>query len=329
MDGITCTNLTQYSDDRRLFSGSVTIQVLTSRDVTIVSDTGKSTSIRINRAAMAPTITKIEFVGGYPIGQTEVKQNDTLTVKVTFDSSGTAPYQIDVVDYGISKAKSILTSTTELNWGAVFTSTFTIATRYVGNTAQLLPIQLRAKNSFGTYSNYIISNTYGTTENLYVMKGCDLVPTITVNATTYPATQGAFKDYETGAINVTISNFTGVTYSSPNGDFTIANPTTYLASKPITCNNPNTYNDSINNIRVVATRSNNGTTATSNFIVEVADIAPIINVYHNESYLRSSSLGSTYTIYALSNQNLLTAPSITIPVSGTWAGTAFTGSGKS
>jgi len=148
------------------------------------------------------------------------------------------------------------------------------------------------------------------------MKGCDLVPTITVNATTYPSGQGAFKNTESGNINVTISNYTGVTYSSPNGNFTITSPTIYAASKTITCTHPGTYNDSVNNIRVVATRSANATSTTANFIVEVADIAPTVNVYHSESYLRSTEAGYTYTIYATSNQNLLSAPSFNIPVSG-------------
>jgi len=64
---------------------------------------------------MAPTITDIRFINGYPGTQTEVKQNDTLTVRVTFDPAGTAPTQIDVMDYGISQSKTVLTSSTELS----------------------------------------------------------------------------------------------------------------------------------------------------------------------------------------------------------------------
>jgi hypothetical protein len=118
--------------------------------ITVTSNSGKSATVNINKAELAPIITDIRFVNGYPNGQSEVKENDTLEVMVTFNENGSVPTHIEVDDYGIAKSKTINLSTTELNLGTVNTATFTISTKYIGNTAQFLPIKLRTRNSFGT-----------------------------------------------------------------------------------------------------------------------------------------------------------------------------------
>lgn len=148
------------------------------------------------------------------------------------------------------------------------------------------------------------------------MKGCDLVPSIILNNITYPSSQGAFKDSEVGLINITVNNYSTVSYSSPTDDFSIVSPSIYSQEKTIICNNPNIYNDSIDNIRVFATRSENGTSYSYDFVVEVADTAPVINVYHSEVALRSTEAGYSYVIHANSNQKLANSPNISIPVSG-------------
>jgi hypothetical protein len=139
------------------------------------------------------------------------------------------------------------------------------------------------------------------------------------NGITYPPNQLAFKDNEQGYIDVTVNNFTSLTYDSPNNDFTISNVSTYEQNKSIQCNNPNYYNDSNINYSIVAVRSNNGTSSTYNKVIEVADVAPTVTVFHNETALQSSPNGETYIIHANSNQNLANNPliGVSIPVSGT------------
>jgi len=187
---------------------------------------------------------------------------------------------------------------------------------------------MRARNTFGTYSANYLTNASGTVDGINVMKGCDLIPSFVIGTTTYPTSQSAFKDVEVGSIDVTVNNYTTINYTSPNDNFTIDSPTVYSKIKQITCTNQNIYNDSVNNITLTATRAENGTSNSTSFIVEVADISPVIHVYHNEQSLRSSVAGINYVIHADSNQKLANAPDINIPVSGTWVGSGFTGSDK-
>jgi hypothetical protein len=65
-------------------------------------------------------------------------------------------------------------------------------------------------------------------------------------------------------------------------------------------------------------------------VIEVADQAPTVIVTQAVSRLRSSPLGVSYPITATSNQKLATLPvfSVGIPVSGTWAGSAWIGGEK-
>lgn len=71
--------------------------------------------MHIDRAELAPVIQSAIFVNGYPNSQNEVKNNDIVSIRVTFDPNGSIPTYIQVDDYGISKSKTIDLSTTELN----------------------------------------------------------------------------------------------------------------------------------------------------------------------------------------------------------------------
>ena len=189
---------------------------------------------------------------------------------------------------------------------------------------------MRAQNAFGTWSDYVISNDATSIELDTVLMGCDLKPSFNLNSITYPTGQAAFKNVETGKFDVEVNEFTSILYDSPNGDFVISDTNNYLQLKDITCTNPNSYNDSINNIHIRADRSNNGTYSNLFFNIEVADVAPTVNVHHVESALRSSPSGAIYNILATSNQNLASSPliNVDIPVSGTWVDANFSGAGK-
>jgi hypothetical protein len=329
VDGILCTNLAQYGNDQRLFYGSVAVSCSATRTITLDSSTGSTTSVLINRAASGPEIIQVRFAGTYPGTQTEVKNNDLFQISIDFEPTGTEPTEVVIQDFGACKQATLSLVGSGLNWGTVHTAVVTVTIDSTGNTVQALPCRLSAKNSFGTIGNTAATNDGGGTTNAVNLVNCnDIIPTFIDNAITYPMGQTAFKGNETGTKDTIVNNYSSVVYTSPNSDFIVANSSTYEQIKTITCNNPGTYNDSATNFRIVATRSANGTTATFNKVIEVADTAPLVSVTQPYARLRSSASGINYTITATANQNLAGAPSLNVPVSGTWQGGSFTGSAK-
>jgi hypothetical protein len=197
----------------------------------------------INRAAAGPEITNVKFVNGYPGTQTEVKNNDTFDIEIDFNPSGTEPVNAHIQDYGACKAQTISLAGSGLNWGTVHTATITVTIDYTGTTVQALPCRLNAENSLGTIGNTANTNDGGGTIDGTDLVNCnDVVPTFIDNGTSYPASQAAFKGTESGSQSTTVNDYSSVVYSSPNGDFTIADTTIYALNKTITCTNPGNYN---------------------------------------------------------------------------------------
>lgn len=303
---VTCSDLQQYSNDQRLFYGTLVLSISTTQTVTIESTAGGDTEVIINRAAAGPDILTCT-IGAYPGSQTAAKQGDTIHVTGTVESSAT---QVRLLSYGAFAGTG---------WINCSGGTFDI-TGTVSSATGLQRAQVEAKNSIGTVGSTFTSTNQITLDQTY--------PSFTDNGTTFPTGQTAFKGTETGSQSTTVSGADVFVYSSPNGHFTISNDNGYDESKNITCTNPGTYNDSSNSFRIVATRSANNAQSVFNKVIEVADVAPTVTISQPYSRLRSSPSGSNYTISANSNQNLASAPSVLIPVSGTWQGSGFTGGPK-
>jgi hypothetical protein len=304
--GVQCTNLQQYSNDLRIFFGSVTIQVTEDIIVPVNSDAGGTTSVEIFRAAAGPNVLTA-IIGDYPGTQTAAKQGDTIEITGTVDIDAT---EVRVVPFGAFISG---------NWVSCSNGIFSLMAT-VNNGSGLFLGKVEARNSIGT-----IGIAKETSNNILLDQ---LYPIFSNQGTTFPTGQHAFKDYEVGHQNTSILNADVFSYSSPNNDFTIENETVYDLSKTITCTNPNHYNDSTVNFKIVATRSANAAQSTFNKVIEVADTAPTVSVTQPISRLRSSPTGYNYAITASSNQNLASAPDVDIPVSGTWVGTGFTGGPK-
>lgn len=304
VDEIVCTNLQQNVGDVRLFSGSVNVIVTETRTVMLTSSAGSTTSVLINRAAAPPEILTC-VIGDYPVTQTAVKAGDVVHVTGTVDSTASHVQIVGVNAFNTGA------------WIPVSGGVFDIVGIVSSGTGQQ-SARIKAKNAMGSEGALFESTNTILLDQVH--------PTFTSGTTTYPNTQTAFKGVETGQQQVTVHNFDSVVYSSPHGDFTIVTPTAYEETKAITCTNPNDYNDSAVNYRIVALRIANGSSGTFNKIIEVADVAPVVTITQPHSRLRSSPTGATYIITAHSNQNLAAAPEITIPVSGSWVG-SFSGSG--
>jgi hypothetical protein len=307
LDGVTqCTNLQQYANDQRLFYGSIPAIIESTKVFTISSTAGGISTVKINRAAAGPEILTC-VIGDYPGSQTAAKQGDKIHVTGTVESSAT---EVRLLPYGAFSGTGWISCS-----GGVFDILGTVS-----SAIGLQKARVEARNAIGTVGRTADSSNEIELDQTY--------PSFTDHGCTYPAGQAAFKGTETGTQSTVVSGADNFTYSSPNFDFSITSPNVYEENKSIVCNNPGSYNDSVSNFRIVAIRSRNDAQSIFNKIIEVADIAPVVTASQPYSRLRSSPAGADYTISANSNQNLATAPSVSIPVSGTWRGTGFVGGPK-
>lgn len=306
LDGVTCTNLTEDPNDKRFFYGSFPVVVTEDTTYLIESSAGTEDACIIHRAAAGPEILSC-VIGAYPGVQTAAKSGDVIHVTGTVEPEAT---EVRLIGWEAFNSTGWISCS-----GGVFD-----ITGIVSNQSGLKGARVQARNSFGTEGN-----EFDSINDIFLDQE---IPQFTFNSITYPIGQTAFKGVEAGFIDVLVTDFTSLTYSSPHGDFNIANQNTYVQNKPITCTNPGDYNDSTINYRIIALKASNDTSNTFNRTIEVADTAPHVVVSQPYARLRSSASGINYTITATSNQNLSSAPIINIPVSGTWQGSGFVGGPK-
>lgn len=301
-----------------VIGGSTTLSV---EQILPDSSTGAIVGVIITVQA-APTVLTCVFSGGYPSGQSELKAGDTFQISGTTDSPADL---IEIADFGACDFASI-----GIAPGTSFSITGTIADR--GTTVQDLVARVRARNSSLAYGATFDTDATGVVDGVNKVKCNNQYPVFVEGATTFPGGQLAFKGVESGSHDVLVTFYDALTYSSPHGDFTIGSPTTYVQDKPITCTNPGDYNDSATNFRIVATRFANAAVNTHDATIEVADTAPVVTITQPAARLRSGGNDGTtvqdYLITATGDQNLLSAPDLTIPIGGTWQGPGFVGGPK-
>lgn len=302
------TNLIRKSSTNlHRFSGTVDVSVPSGEATTytFTHEDGATDTVVITHTTDAPSISAALF-GSLPGSQTEVKSGDTVSITGTM-SSGTT--EIDVLATGASYSVQNFSVS-----GTTFNISITIGT---GSGSQVAT--LRPKNSLGTTgSNFDTTNSV-TLNQTY--------PTVGSFSVSYPGAQGALKDSESATVSSTVTNYDTIAYSSGNSQLSIADPTTYGASKTATRIAGN-YNDSTNNYTIAATRSANNATTTSSTVVKIAHTFPTIDITIGGSptRLKSSTTGNDYVITITSDQELNSDPSMTAG-SGTWQGATFADSG--
>ena len=278
---------------------------------------GEHTSTAEVPVRQGPEVTGVTF-GSYPGSQTELKDNDTISMTVTFDTNNVS--QVQLASGGNYASSSQTKNVTPATLSA--TTSITIDTSVT--TAANQSVRLRARGGNSNYGNYINS-----TETLTVN---NVGPTFSGFSVSYPAGQTALKDVETADVNLTISNTGGAatyTYSDPRSEITIPNTSTYSQSKTVTCDNTGAYNISNNNYRVVVNRQeNNKTTTYSSGVVKIADTLPTISVSVPYTRLRSggdeNTSTQTYQVSVTSNQELdsfsMAAAGSAGTLLGSWSG---------
>ena len=258
-----------------------------------------------------PSITALQFIGSYPGAQTELKAGDTFQVQGTTSAPAVG---VEVQDFGAGILQTInFASTTN------FTVTITIADR--GTSPQSLVARLRAKDANSAFGPTADTSNTVVLNNLY--------PTVTFGAKTYPVGQQALKNAETADVAITTANLDSILYDSPNGDLSIAAPTVIASPKTVT-RIAGSYNVATNNLRGTATRNANGAVTVSQTVVNIANVAPTIDITVPAARLRSGGNDGTaaqnHTVSILSDQQLLNAPSMNAGAGGgTFQGGGFTG----
>lgn len=244
-----------------------------------------------------PGITDVTF-GSYPGSQTELKDGDTISMTVTFDTNNISQVQLAS---GNSYASASQTKNVTPNTLAA-TTTITIDTSVT--TVQDQPVRVRARGGNSNYGNYIDSSNELTVNNVS--------PSYSGFSVSYPSGQTALKDVETADVSLTISNVGSsptYTYSDPRSEVTIPDLGTYAQTKTVTCDNTGVYNISSNNFKVIVNRSENDNTTTYNSgVVKIADALPTLTISVPYSRLRSggdeNTSTQTYQVTVTSNQNL-------------------------
>ena len=307
------------------FNATVDTSLSTTTDVPIKisaknsfgTEGGEHTSVAEVPVRQGPEVTDVTF-GAYPGSQTELKDNDTISMTVTFDTNNVSQVQLSS---GGSYASASQTKNVTPN---TLSATTTITVDTSVTTAQDQPVRIRAKGGNNNYGNYINS-----TETLKVN---NVAPTFSGFSVSYPASQTALKDTETADVSLTISNVGAsptYTYSDPRGEITIPDVNTYSQVKTVTCNNTGVYNISSNNFKAIVNRSENDNTSTyTSGVVQIADLLPTLTISVPYSRLRSggdeNTSTQTYQVTVTSNQNLdsfdMSAAASAGTLLGSWSG---------
>jgi hypothetical protein len=319
VNGVTVTNGQTISTDSRRFTGTATIPVdSNTTEIVAMHDQGTITKVPFSFQGDGPVITDVKFVNGYPGSQTEVKENDTFDLEITFDPNASAPEDVEIANFGAMKYKLVSNITPDGNNKIVITGTIDSTS----NSVQALPARVRARNDFGSFGDYVDTDEAGgTTDALNLVNCNDLHPTVTFGTITYSSGKDALKNSETATIAMTTSNLDSIAYTSPTSELSITNPNTDESTKTVTRQSGN-YNVSTPNVQATAIRNANDAHTTASTIVNIAHVAPVITVTESSTRFQHDPNGKDYTITIHSNQLLRAVPSITAPEGslGTFSG---------
>ena len=295
--------------------------------ITALHQDGNSYSVTVVEDAK-PLIGTLEFTGGYPGAQTELKAGDTFNINVQTDINFVA---IEVENSGACVYQSLGVAPT-----TNYTFTSTIANR--GTSTQALPARVRVQKSTGAWSDWVYTNAgAGTVDGKDLVNLNNLYPSIevmdqaSITYPTVPAVQQAIKDSETVTVHSTCSDFTSISYTSPGAQVSVPSSTTYAENKVGVARIGGGYNITAPNYRITANRAANDATSTEAVVVYIAHDFVQIQMTEPASRLRTGGNDGTsaqnHTITMTANQWLISTPTIAAPPAGggTWQGAGFAG----
>lgn len=302
-------------------------------------------TILVKRFTVGPRVSSVSFT--YPTcsftgtEQTAVRSGQSFSIEVNTNVDGyAAATDVQVIAGDAIQSTVVLSETSPGIW------TGTVVAR-TGQPNGYADINITATDAFSnSYSTdttavgsplVLFDNNFPSIESFE--EGLDLV---------YPTGQGCLKWSEAVDAYMTASDFTEILYSSPNGRFTIDNPTTYSEHKVVTWNqgsqgieeNANILSGATTtNLRIRARKASNCSETTRNIQVRLDDTPPRITTIRWRrnnigSYnLTSPTLGiGTHGIQFIFNDPLTAIPTVSIvdgdkgtlsALTGTVPGTTF------
>ena len=292
-------------------------------NVTAVHEDGP-TYTAVATLVAGPVFANLTFTGGYPGSQTELKANDSFFITFTADQS------VDTAE--IADYQAATSETFALTPGSgPFNVSLTIANRGAG-TINTQAAKVRLRSTTGIWGDYDYTTNFGSGDGSATVQLNNDYPNISAISQgniTYPASQSALKDAEQATVNHTSSNSAECTfvYSSPNGDLTISNPTTFATAKTVT-RLSGSYNIATTNFRITATKTTNAAVTVRNAVVYIANVACTVSLSEAYARLRSSPSGVSYTVTLTASQSLYSTPTLAAlgANEGLWVG-GFSGGG--
>lgn len=292
-DGTSSLTYTTAIDTTLSSETQVPVKITAKNSFGTQGDEHTSTStIPVRRG---PEVTAVTF-GSYPGSQTELKDNDQISIDVTFDTNNVSQIQLTSSGYASSN------QTININPNSLSDST-TITIDTSVTSAQDQSIRLRARTISGSWGDYHISVNTVTVNNAG--------PSYSGYSVSYPGGRSALKDTESADVSLTITDVgssPSYTYDNPRGEVTVPDVSTYNQTKVVTCTNPGVYNITSNNFSVSVNRAENNKTTSYSNVIKIADTLPTLTVSGLPSVMKSgggeNTTPQTYTVIVTSNQQL-------------------------
>lgn len=301
-----------------------------------------SKSILIERRTAGPQITDIEFE--YPIcsftgtQQSAVRVGQTFNVTVRtsldFDAySQATSVQIDVGD--AADATVVLTET--FSGSGVWTGTITARTGQGNGYADINATAYDSVANVNSESTSTVGDALVLFDNNFPVietfeESLDLI---------YPPGQTCLKFGETVDSYMDVSDFTEILYTSPNGRFTIPDPTVYNVNKTITWDlgssgieeNPGGAGLTVTNFRIRARKGSNCSETTRDIQIRLDDTPPrVTSIRWRRNNIGSYTLTSpvlgvgTHGVQVIFDDPLVEPPEFTVQDSNKGVLSAFSGS---
>lgn len=145
--------------DQPVFTGSISIDLAGAEEILLQHEDGATHKVAVFREAL-PEVVSAAFTGGYPAGQTELKEGDTYDLQVISDVDIVA---IQVDDFGALKPQTVSVAS-----GPIHIITCTVADR--GNTTQTLGARVRVQSSTGAWSHWFLTESLGSVDEIHVVR---------------------------------------------------------------------------------------------------------------------------------------------------------------
>lgn len=339
VNGTTVTNFVLVNG---IWQGTANITITGSGTITATHADG-ATFATTATVTTGPQIVNATFAGAGLVysstgATSSLRAGVTVNLSVVVDRQVS---QIEVIaDTGTNNAATpqVFTVTPVAGVGIPATYTYVIPVTIADNgtvaTNRSVTVRANVNSIWGSSYNTTANRnttTFPTPVNEVHFVSCDnLHPSVIFGGIVYPNSQLALKDSESATINVSVLNASSASYTSPNGELSITNPTTIEATKTVTRISGN-YNVSINNLQVTAIRSANNAQTVGLTIIQIAHTDPSVSISLPAARLRSGGNTGTspqiHTISIVSTQRLITPPTLVAPI-GSWQGVGFVDSGS-